>query len=93
MPIRDEGRNYTTYNLTILIMRLAQNYIFYAEDDHGVKTIQALKECVEPAKTKEYKHLQSLLDFSSYTHGDPVRVGYMSARAWNEETQNVKFAY
>jgi len=74
-------------------MRLKQNYIFYAEDDHGVKTVQAIKDCLEPTKTKEYKHIQSLLDFSTYTHGDPVRVGYMTAREWNKDSKYIKFAY
>lgn len=74
-------------------MRLPQNYIFYSEDDHGVKTIQALKSCVEPSKTKEYQHLQAILDFSSYADGGPVRVGYISAKSWNEENKKIKFAY
>ena len=93
MPIRNEGRNHATYKLTILIMKLAQNYIFYAEDRDGIKTIQGLKSCIEPSKTSVYKHLQNLLDFSTYTNGDPVMVGYMSARKWNKDSKYIKFSY
>ena len=69
-------------------MKFENNWIFYSEDDNGIRTIQSFRRCLEPSKTKEYKHIQSLLDFNNF-----VRVGYMSAQAWNENSQYIKFAY
>ena len=60
-------------------MTLLQNWVFYSEDNHGVRTIQAIKECSKPELTNEYKHNMAILDFNN-----AVRVGYMTATAWNE---------
>ena len=58
-----------------------RNWIFYGINN-GVKVVHAIKACKSPSRTNEYKQMMKLLDNYVYE-----RVGYMSAKAWNEENQ------
>lgn len=63
---------------------MKQNYIFYGENN-GVRVIHFIKECVSPTKTSEYKSMMRLLENYVYE-----RTGYMTAKAWNKESQFIK---
>tara|TARA_R110000764_G_scaffold54034_2_gene117722 strand:+ start:393 stop:605 length:213 start_codon:yes stop_codon:yes gene_type:complete len=67
-------------------MSTKQTWVFYGSQ-HGetTKTIHFIKECKNPGRTKEYKHMMELLD-----QGEYLIIGRTTATKWNTEHSLIK---
>ena len=64
-----------------------QTWVFYGSKLHSgpTKTIHFIKDCKNPGRTKEYKHMMQLLD-----QGEYKIIGHATSKKWNEEHSLIK---
>jgi len=59
-------------------MHKKQTWVFYGANENGDRTIQFIKDCVNPHKTKEQATMLQLLNDDVYW-----TIGYETSYSWN----------
>ena len=64
-----------------------QTWVFYGSklQSGPTKTIHFIKECKNPGRTAEYKHMMTLLDKGEY-----LIIGHVTSKRWNEDHSLIK---